>query len=127
MPDLTNPYTELPLVYVAGPYTAPDPCENTHTVIRYGNELLDRRLAVPFIPHLSHFWHTVTPRPYQDWIDLDLKYVEKCDGLIRLPGASSGADGEVDFALKLGIPVLIETEPWNFGAVASFIENRVAG
>jgi hypothetical protein len=92
-----------PLVYVAGPYSKPDPCENTNRAILAANRLLD--CCAPLIPHLSHFWHTVTPKPYEEWLALDLEYLRRCDVVLRLPGESSGADGEVAFALEHGIPV----------------------
>lgn len=91
-------------VYVAGPYTKTDPCINTNAAILAGNHLLDLGYS-PFIPHLSHFWHTVTPRPYSDWIEYDKEWVAVCDAVLRLPGESSGADGEVALAKSLGIPV----------------------
>lgn len=90
-------------VYVAGPYTKGDPCVNTKAAIDVGNELLDEGHE-PFVPHLSHFWHTVSPRPYEDWLRLDLAFVKVCQAVIRLPGESKGADREVDTALAFGIP-----------------------
>lgn len=91
-------------IYVAGPYTKGDPCVNTHAAIAAGNRLMDAGFA-PFVPHLSHFWHTVTPRPYEDWMSLDMRWVEVADAVLRLPGESSGADREVQHAESLGIPV----------------------
>lgn len=91
-------------VYVAGPYTKPDPCINTHNAIKVANALMDAGLS-PFLPHLSHFWHTVTPKPYQEWLDLDFEWITVCQVLYRMPGESSGADKEVALAESLGIPV----------------------
>jgi hypothetical protein len=91
-------------IYVSGPYTKGDPCENTHRAIIAGNAIFDAG-HVPFVPHVSHFWHTVTPRPYEDWMKLDLAFLSACDAIVRLPGESSGADREVAEALRLGIPV----------------------
>ena len=96
-------------VYVAGPYTAGDPCVNTHAAIAMGNELLDYGFA-PFVPHMSHFWHTVTPRPYEDWMGLDLAWVVAADAVLRLPGASAGADREVAAAKAAGVPVFGDIE-----------------
>jgi hypothetical protein len=92
------------MVYVAGPYTKPDPCVNTRTAIMAGDRLLSAGL-VPFVPHLTHLWHTVTPRPYQDWLDYDMHWLKVCDAVLRLPGESSGADKEVAEAGRLGLPV----------------------
>ena len=91
-------------VFVSGPYTKGDPCVNTHAAIAAGNGLLDAGLA-PFVPHLSHFWHTVTPRPYEDWMRIDLAWVAVADAVLRLPGASTGADRECACAAEHGIPV----------------------
>lgn len=92
-------------VYVAGPYTKPDPCVNTHNAIRAAEELWDAGF-VPFVPHLTHLWHTVSPRPYEDWLAYDLHWLQGCDALLRLPGESSGADKEVAYARTRGIRVV---------------------
>lgn len=92
-------------VYVAGPYSKPDPCVNTHDAIRVGSLLWDRGYT-PFVPHLTHLWHTVAPRPYIDWLAYDLVWLAACDVLLRLPGESSGADLEIEFAKERGIHVV---------------------
>lgn len=90
-------------IYVAGPYTKPDPCINTFNAIQKANELLDLGF-IPFLPHLSHLWHTVSPRPYEDWMKIDFAFVEVCHGLFRLPGESSGADREVRTPSRMASP-----------------------
>ncbi len=102
-------------VYVAGPYTKGDPCVNTHAAIQAGNLLLDAGHA-PFVPHLSHFWHTTTPRPYEDWMRLDFAFVEVCDALVRLPGESSGADREVEHARRFDVPVFFGVDEFLLAA-----------
>lgn len=94
------------LVYIAGPYSKPDPCANTHQAIIVATRLSD--LCTPLVPHLSHFWHTVIPMPYSFWTGLDLDYLRRCDALLRLPGESPGADAEVEAALEWGIPVFTD-------------------
>jgi len=97
------------LVYVAGPYTNPDPVENTHNAIKFCTELLDDGVVTPICPHLSMLWHAVTPRPYRTWLDYDLELLDLCDAVYRLPGQSSGADAEVQHALNdLGLIVFHE-------------------
>lgn len=91
-------------VYVAGPYTAPDPCINTRAAILAADKLLALGFA-PFVPHLSHFWHTMSPKAYETWLSLDLEWLTRSDALLRLPGASRGADIEVAIAEADGIPV----------------------
>jgi len=92
-----------PLVYIAGPYTKPDPCENTHKALLAADALLD--CCAPVVPHLSHFWHTMSPKPYEFWLELDLAYLATCAALLRLPGESAGADAELVKAREWGIPV----------------------
>lgn len=92
-----------PLTYIAGPYSA-DPERCTRTAIEALHHLLDA--GVPAIcPHLSHLAETHRARDYGDWMALDLRLVERCDVLVRLPGDSAGADREVAHARYHGIPV----------------------
>ncbi len=91
-------------VYIAAPYTAGDPCVNTHAAIEAGDELLSAGLA-PWVPHLSHFWHTMHPHPWEEWIELDLAWLPAADALLRLPGESKGADREAGVAFDCGIPI----------------------
>lgn len=91
-------------VYVAGPYTKPDPAVNTRRACLVANWLADRGW-MPIVPHLSHLWHLCTPKPYPEWLAYDLELIARCDMLLRIPGESSGADGEVEFAKARGIRV----------------------
>jgi len=92
-------------VYIAGPYTKGDVAVNVANAIVVADELMTAGYT-PYCPHLSHFQHLLEPRPYEDWIALDIEWVRVCDFVLRLPGESAGADGEVIEALKLGIPVV---------------------
>lgn len=94
-----------PLVYVAGPYSHPDPVENTNTAIRWGDRLMGDSLVVPLIPHLSLAWHFVSPHPETFWYEYDLHLLMRCNALLRIPGMSTGADMEVGFANDHDIPV----------------------
>lgn len=91
-------------IYVAGPYTKGDVAVNVRNAIEAGNILADLGFA-PFVPHLTHFWHLVFPRPYEFWCDLDNQFIAHCDGMLRLPGVSTGSDAEVELAKQQGIPV----------------------
>ena len=91
-------------VYVAGPYTLGDVCRNVANAIEMGDTLLGHGHS-PFIPHLSHFWHLLYPHRYEAWLNYDNVWLTVCDALIRLPGESHGADGEVQLAQQLSIPV----------------------
>jgi hypothetical protein len=101
-------------VYVAGPYTKPDPCINTHEFIKLCDQLTGLGY-VPFCPHLSHFWHTMIPHDYRFWLDYDKKWLARCDVMLRVAGFSVGADEEEEFANAQGIPVvrgLSELHQW---------------
>jgi len=91
-------------IYIAGPYTNGDVAENVHNAISMANKLADIGFA-PFVPHFTHFWHMIYPREYQFWLELDNEFIPLCDGLLRLPGDSNGADKEVKLAKRLKIPI----------------------
>lgn len=99
-------------VYVAGPYTGGDPAVNTRTAMLAGAALIEAG-HYPFIPHLFHFLHLLSPQPYEVWTDQDFAWLPECGALIRLPGESRGSDAEVEVARKLGIPV--------YGSVEEFL------
>jgi hypothetical protein len=90
--------------YIASPYSKGDVAINVKRQLDCANELMNLGFA-PFVPLLSHFLHLANPRPYQDWINLDKAWVLVCDCVLRLPGESSGADGEVQLALDNNIKV----------------------
>lgn len=92
-------------VYVAGPYTHPDPVENTHRAVMLGDELLQAGYC-PYIPHLNLLWHIIRPRPAADWYAYDKHWLVKCDVVLRMPGLSVGADGECALARMAGIPIV---------------------
>jgi hypothetical protein len=94
-------------IYVAGPYSEGDVAVNVRNAYTAASELADLGFA-PFVPHATHFWHMLFPRPYEFWLDLDNQFLPFCEGLLRLPGESSGADKEVELATHLGIPVFTE-------------------
>lgn len=112
-------------VYIASPYTKGDVAVNVRTQLETANKLMNWGFA-PFAPLYSHFQHMAFPRPYEDWIKIDLEWVKVCDAVLRLPGESNGADGEVFFAQQNNIPVFYSI--WelckHFGLVT---ENQTEG
>jgi hypothetical protein len=108
-----------PFVYVASPYTKGDPAINTHFQCRTFDELMSGGIVMPYVPLVSHFQHTLFPRHYKDWIEYDLAILHKMDACLRLNAVheplgyevseSSGADGEVDYCRKIGVPVFFDT------------------
>jgi hypothetical protein len=91
-------------VYIASPYTLGDVAVNVKLQIDTADTLMNLGFA-PFAPLYSHFQHMAHPRPYHDWINIDLEWVKVCDCILRLGGESSGADNEVRVAEELGLPV----------------------
>lgn len=96
-----------PLIYVAGPYTNPDPVMNVQRAIEIA-EYVEYMQATPFIPHLSMLWHLVRPNDIETWYARDLEVLDWCHALFRFQGPSTGADREVGHALERGIAVFHE-------------------
>lgn len=91
-------------VYIAGPYTLPEPIENVRRAILAADEVLALG-HTPFVPHLNFAWNLVSPKPPATWYAMDLVWLSCCDAVLRLPGASVGAEAEVALANRLGLPV----------------------
>jgi hypothetical protein len=100
-----------PLVYIAGPYSHPDPVENTHRAIKAGMSLWETGKCAVIIPHLSLVAHLVEPRGIDYWYEMDIDQLAHCHALLRLPGASSGADKEVAYARANNIAVFEDVAP----------------
>src|SRR3984885_14282848 len=101
--------TMIARIYVAGPYTNGDVAVNVRNAYDAANRLADLGFA-PFVPHATHFWHMLFPRPYEFWLDLDNQFLPVCQAVLRLPGPSSGADKEVLLAQERGIPVFAKID-----------------
>jgi Domain of unknown function (DUF4406) len=91
-------------IYIAGPYSHPDPIANTRTAILAAEEVI-KKGHVPYIPHLTLLWHIVVPHRLEFWYEYDKVWLRFCNALLRLPGESKGADEEVALARKLCLPL----------------------
>lgn len=96
-------------IYIAGPYTKGDVAENVHYAIIAADHVY-KLGSIPYLPHLTHFWHLVSPKPWEDWLIMDTEWIRHCDAIFRLPGESKGADRECQLAREMGIPVLYTYE-----------------
>lgn len=96
-------------VYIAGPYTKGDVAVNVRCAYEAADRLADLGFA-PFVPHATHFWHMLFPRPYEFWLALDREFLPCCEAVLRLRGESSGADEEVQRARELEIPVFADID-----------------
>ena len=94
------------LVYICGAYTNGNPEANTREAIVAADMVLTAGF-IPFVPHLSHFWHGISPKDYETWMKIDFEMVRRCDCLYRFPSAiqSKGADREESLARELGKPI----------------------
>ena len=114
---------DKPWVYIASPYTKGDCAINVRSQLVAFDSLMNMGV-IPIAPLFSHFQHLFSPRPYQDWIDLDLEIVRRCDACLRLSAIcpmrdgteyvqaeSSGADGEVAAFREMGKPVFFGLGP----------------
>lgn len=106
------------IVYVAGPYSGGDVAVNVRNAMAVGNEVIAAGYT-PIVPHLSHFLHMAAPQPYEVWIKMDLELLRRCDCLVRFVGDSAGADGEMELARELCIPIIAQDseypDVWHFG------------
>jgi len=93
-----------PLIYIAGPMTA-DPYGCVREAIAVGLAFSEEG-CVPYLPQLSALHDMISPRSYEDWLGHDLAMIDHCNGLVRLPGDSPGADREVAHAHKRGLGIL---------------------
>lgn len=97
------------LIYVAGPYSKGDIARNIKQAIDVGDKLLELGY-IPLVPHLTHFWHIISPKPWDVWLEIDQAILPLCDCVLRLDGESEGADMEVELAQKLNKPVYYSLE-----------------
>ena len=96
-------------VFISGPYSSGDVVQNVKLAMDTASFLIDIGVA-PFCHHLSYFIQVSRPQPYEKWMSIGLEFLDCCDVLLRLPGASSGADREVEYAMTNLIPVVHSIE-----------------
>lgn len=116
-------------VYIAGPIRKGDLLGNVHQADVAMGELMRAGYA-PFNPMLSVYAGGISkPLGYEgppfayadplaklpgvtsdDWLEMDLAWVEVSDAVLRLPGESAGADGEVAYARKKDVPVFLNIQ-----------------
>lgn len=96
----------MKVIYIASPYTIGDVAANVAVQIDAAHRIMDMGHC-PIAPLLSHFLHLHRQRDYHDWINVDLELVKRCDIVLRLPGESSGAEGECRLAREINVPVCV--------------------
>lgn len=88
-------------IYIASPYSLGDKPANVRRQIDAYSELMDAGYCA-YAPLLSHYIDLLHPRSYVEWMAHDLRWIDVCDAVLRLPGESPGADVEVDYAMTEG-------------------------
>lgn len=106
-------------IYIAGPISKGDMLHNVQQADTAFRDLLKAGFA-PLCPHWSVFagsaeyihgnvFATASALPsgttHEDWMMADLPWVQVADAVLRLPGESTGADMEVEFAQEHDVPV----------------------
>lgn len=91
-------------ICIVGPIRSGDSPLNIRNAVLAADALLAMG-HLPFVPHLCWFWKYLTARDEEDFIAYSMAWLEQCEAVLRLPGESSGADGEVARARELGLPV----------------------
>jgi hypothetical protein len=81
-------------VYIAAPYSKGDIAINVRNAIQAGEKISTYGM-IPYIPHLTHFWHLQFNHSADYWYKYDFHWLDVCDCLLRLPGESHGADEEM--------------------------------
>lgn len=106
-------------IYIASAYSKGDVAINVRTVIMVADELV-RLGHTPYIPHLTHFWHLISPKEYRFWLEYDNSFLEHwAQAILRLDNESVGADDEVKLAKKLGLLIYYTKEEIPFRNMAS--------
>ena len=92
-------------IFVSGPLYSSGLCaQNVRAAVVAADQLMTAGF-VPFVPHVNVLAEMMVPRCKEDWIEWDLRWLERCDGLLRIPGKSVHGDLEMRHAERLSIPV----------------------
>jgi hypothetical protein len=106
-------------IYMAGPLSSADgdagEDRNTEWILKVAKHVAMMG-HYPHVPHTAtlplhreirdHFRHTM---PYGYWLKMDMDIIKNwADAVYRCPGDSVGADAEVDYAKKLGLPIFYD-------------------
>ncbi len=100
---------KMKMIYIASPYTLGDKIINVNRQLDTADRLMDLGLC-PVIPLLTHFQEIRKSRMYKEWMRIDFEKIRRSDAVLRLFGASKGADREVRYAVKKQIPVFFDIE-----------------
>ena len=107
--------TRTPVIYIAGPFRAPDAWgveQNVHAAERWILPVA-KAGAIPLCPHAMyrHFDGTLDD---DYWLNATLGLLRLCDGIITIPGwrSSKGTLDEIELAKQLWIPRYTVSVEW---------------
>lgn len=109
-----------PRVYISGPITLGDRTHNFAQACQLQKQLMKMGAAC-LNPMLSMLHPDAWTIDHDDWVDSDLPWVAVADAVFRIPGESTGAERECEFAQERGIPVFV-----TFHDFAVWLEARKA-
>lgn len=101
---MTILYQRMPVIYVAGPYTALTAMEvegHVHNARVVGQWLA----SIGFSPLIPHSNTAGFDGPSAFWYSATAELLRRCDGIVVLPGSerSAGTQHEIQLAEKLGM------------------------
>jgi len=97
-------------IFIAGPYGDTNPRadieHNIEVADAVGREFMRQGFQV-YIPHkMSDGWESDNTITLQQCLELDKSFIKHwAEALVRIPGYSKGADGEVAYARSLGLAI----------------------
>ena len=95
----------MKVIYIAGPLETGHYLNNVRAAIEAAEMCAEMGLA-SIVPHtMGMAWHLMYPKSKAEWLKIDKALVAKCDAVVRLEGASEGADEECRFAAAKHIPI----------------------
>lgn len=109
----------MPLLYIAGPYSDPDPIHGVEqNVSRASAIALEAWRAgwAVICPHKNTYpFHHALDIPESTWLEGDIEMMLKCDAVMMIPGwdRSAGATNKMQTALFAGLLVLYYEENEN--------------
>lgn len=103
-------YTDRPLIYVAGYYSA-NPAHGIANAAKAWAALLELG-ALPVVPHSTFLLDLAHPMPPEFWYAYDLGILEHCDAMYvcedETTWRSTGVQDEISFCEQRGIPIFYE-------------------
>lgn len=91
-------------VYILGPHIEGDGIIALRIAIQHA-EVLRNAGFTPYVPQLTTLWRMIAPREMDDFNDIHMDFMQKCDAVVKIPGMSHAGTDEEQLAMDLGIPV----------------------